>query len=112
VVVGSSLAVVLPGVLGCEVSVGVHVGGSELLGVEPASPGASMGTVSAGGVGAELVVGSAQGAGPSPALAPLPGRRIARVTAAATHSATINAPLSRLRRVMRPSILCVHSLAV
>ena len=112
VTVGSPLAVVPPMALGCEVSVGVHVGVPELLGAEPASPGASMGTVSAGGVGAELTLGLSQGSAFSPALAPLPGRRIARVTAAATHSAAMNAPPSRLRRVMRPSILCVHSLAV
>jgi len=108
VVVGSSLAVVLSVALGCAVSVGVHVGVSELPGAESAS----MGAVSAGGVGAELALDVSQEPTLSPALAPLPGRRIASVTAAATHNAAINAPPSRLRRVMRPSILCVHSLAV
>jgi hypothetical protein len=108
--VGSSLGLDgPPPVLGCAVSVGVHVGDSWRVGDSSVSPGCSIGAVATGAVEAEFTaVGSWQRPAPSPALAPLPGNTTARVTAAATQSAAANAPPIRLRRVIRPLILCVR----
>ena len=109
------------GVLTGDVSVGAQVGRCAVpcesprapgwfLGAAgcPAGPAAACSVAPAVVDGEDCAPGSLHGPPPSPALAPFPGSMTARVIAAATQSAAANAPRIRLRRVIRPAILCVQ----